>query len=57
MTSLQPSKHMSLFQRRNNVTDVQTTLYQRQNDVVCLLKMSRFMVNYGYECVHTLNKM
>ena len=29
-----PSKHTTLFQRFNNGVDVQTTLYQRQNDVV-----------------------
>ena len=32
-----PSKHTTSFQRCNNVVDAQTTLYQRQNDVVCLL--------------------
>ena len=34
---LNPSEHTSLFQRCNNIVDVQTTLYQHQNDVVCLL--------------------
>ena len=29
---------MTLFQRCNNVVDVQTTLYQRQNDVVSTSK-------------------
>ena len=29
--------HTMLFQCCNNVGDIQTTLYQRQNDVVCLL--------------------
>ena len=32
-----PSKHTTLFKLCNNVVDIQTTLYQRQNDVVCLL--------------------
>ena len=31
------SKHMTSFWRCNNVIDVQATLLQRQNDVVCLL--------------------
>ena len=31
------NKLTTLFQRCNNVVDVQTTLLQRQNDVVCLL--------------------
>ena len=35
-----PSKQKTLFRRCNNVFDVQTTLYQRQNDVVCLLGKS-----------------
>ena len=29
--------HTTFFQRCNDVVDVQTTLLQRQNDVVCLL--------------------
>ena len=37
---LSPSKHTTLFQRCNNVVDIQTTLNQRQNDVVRLLGLS-----------------
>ena len=32
-----PSKHTTLFQRCNNVVDIQTTLYQRQNDVILFM--------------------
>ena len=28
---------MALFQRCNDVVDIQTTLHQSQNDIVCLL--------------------
>ena len=34
---MHPSEHTISFQRCSNVVDVQTTLLQRQNDVVCLL--------------------
>ena len=35
-----PSKYTTSFRRRNNVVDFKATLYQRPNDVVCLLGKS-----------------
>ena len=32
-----PNKHTMLFPHCNNVVDVQTTLYRRQNDDMCLM--------------------
>ena len=42
-----PNKHITLFQHYNNVVDVQITLLQRQNDVVCLLGSRLFHSPYN----------
>ena len=45
-----PSKHTTLSQGCNNVVDVQTTLYQRQNDVVCLLGSNSICIRAELKC-------
>ena len=45
-----PMKHTTLFRRFDNVVDVQTTLYQRQNDAVSLL--GRYTIQ---KCYNTVN--